>query len=157
MVAVNQGRGASYKSSVVKKHSASPLRLINGSFSQKKVSRQFPVLAGFHRAADGALIGILFAVALMSAFALHWQHLWTVAFTRLESTRDLNHRVTDSTAMLERHLLENTRLNLSMVPTKTEDLVYLERPTDWSYSQKNASGKVAFFRSILNQPINHGY
>ena len=93
-------------------------QLFHGSFSPRKAARQFPLLAGAHRAADGALLGVLIVMAIMTTMALLWQHLWTVAFTRLEKTRSLVHRLTESTAMLERHLLQQARLPRSMVPTK---------------------------------------
>ena len=42
---------------VSRARSAGTLELIQGSLSPRKVARQSPVLAGLHRAADGALIG----------------------------------------------------------------------------------------------------
>ena len=56
------------------------LYLLRGSFSSRKVSRQSPVLAGLHKATDGGLVGVLMAASLMSFVALHYQHMWTVAF-----------------------------------------------------------------------------
>ena len=38
--------------------------MIQGSFSPKKVARQYPLLAGMHRAADGALLGVLIVVLI---------------------------------------------------------------------------------------------
>ena len=37
---------------------AGTLELIQGSMSPEKVARQAPILAGFHRVVDGALIGV---------------------------------------------------------------------------------------------------
>ena len=133
------------------------LHQIQSSFSSKKVSRQFPLLAGLHTAIDGALFGVVISVALMSTLALHWRHLWTVAFTRLEMTRDLSHRLVDSTAMLERNMLRRQTSPLRMRPTKAEDLIFLESP--FLILDKNKNKKS--FKSILTRinfaPANYGY
>ena len=157
VVAVNQVRKKSIDHALRSKRSVNPLDLIQSSFSSRKVSRQFPLLAGLHRATDGALIGVLIAVALMSTLALHWQQLWTIAFTRLERTRDLAHRLTESTAMLERHLLLSTSLPKSMVPTKAINLLYLDSPKNNNQFQKNNYQKFFVLKRDDYQPINHGY
>ena len=102
MVAVPQ----SQPSSAQRPASAGPFEVIQGSLSARRVARKSPLLAGLHRTADGSLIGVFAAVLLLSGLTLHWQHRWTLAFRQLEMTRDLAHRLTESTAMLERHLLE---------------------------------------------------
>ena len=131
--------------------------LIHSSFSSKKVSRQFPFLAGLHTAVDGALFGVVISVALMSTLALHWRHLWTIAFTRLEMTRDLSHRLVDSTAMLERNLLKNETYPLRMVPTKAENLLYLENPFLIVDRNKSKRTFTDIFNRINSLPVNQGY
>ncbi|HGY5536272.1 MAG: hypothetical protein AB8A40_04335 [Prochlorococcus sp.] len=155
MVAVPQPIPASAERVVSRARSVRTLELLQGSLSPQKVARQSPVLAGLHRAADGALIGALMAAALLSAFTLHWQHRWTTAFTRLETTRSLSHRLTESTAMIERHLLKQTNLPESMVPTKVANLLYLERPINPSGLAK--SEEAHLLSQMMDQPINHGY
>ena len=84
--------------------------------------------AALHRVLDGALIGILIIVAIMSSVALHSQYLWTKSFTKLETTRDLNRRILESTSIIEGYLLKNQKLSRTLVPTKAEDLIYVHRP-----------------------------
>ena len=155
VVAALQQRSVTANRAVSRARSVRTLELIQGSLSSRKVARQSPVLAGLHRAADGALIGVLVAAALMSALTLHWQHRWTIAFNRLETTRSLAHRLTESTAMIERHLLVETRLPQSMVPTKVANLLYLERSAD--PSGVVVSGESQLLSQLMGQPINHGY
>ncbi len=100
----------------------------NSFFSSKQVQRKFPVQAALHIILDGALVGVLTIVAIMSSVALHSQYLWTKSFTKLEITRDLNLRILESTSILESYLLKNQKLSRSLVPTKAKDLVYVEKP-----------------------------
>ena len=123
--------------------------------SAQKVARQSPLLAGLHRVADGSLCGVVLAVVALSGMTLHWQHRWTVAFRQLEGTRTLSHRLTESTAMLERHLLEKTNLPSTMVPTKVSNLVYLDRPETNADAPKG--GHLAMIQSWMSQPIHQGY
>ena len=123
--------------------------------SAQKVARQSPLLAGLHRVADGSLCGVVLAVVALSGLTLHWQHRWTVAFRQLEGTRTLSHRLTESTAMLERHLLEKTNLPSTMVPTKVSNLVYLDRPEANADAPKG--DHLAMIQSWMNQPIHQGY
>ncbi len=155
-VARKQSKGSAVRSSR-KIRSVDPLYLIQGSFSPRKVARQFPMIAAFHRAADGALIGVLITVGLMSGLTLHWQHLWTVAFSQLETTRDIVNRLSESTAMLERQLLKNTSLPMSMVPTKAANLLYLETPDNWRGFGKNNVDKMTLLQNFVHHPISHGY
>ena len=99
-------------------------------FSSKQVKRKFPIQAALHVVLDGALIGILGTVAIMSSVALHSQYLWTKSFTKLETTRDLNRRILESTSILESYLLKNQKLSKYLVPTKAEDLIYVDRPKE---------------------------
>ena len=105
-----------------------PKGLLNSVFSSKQVQRKFPIQAALHIVLDGALVGILTTVAIMSSVALHSQYLWTKSFTKLETTRDLNRRILESTSILESYLLKNQQLSKNFVPTKAEDLIYVDRP-----------------------------
>ncbi len=157
MGAVNKLRAVPTQRAMKRTGYSQRLHLIKGSLSSKKVARQAPLVAGFHKAVDGALVGVLMATALMSAFTLHWQHLWIVAFNKLESTRDLSHRLTESTAIIERHLLQETGLPKSMVPTKAANLLYLDRFQSSAKSSQNSFKNWSKFTELVQQPSNHGY
>ncbi len=157
MVAVRKLRPSISKRKASSARSVGPIRLIKNSFSLRKVSRQSPVLAGLHRATDGALMGVLVAVVMMSAFSLHWRFLWTLAYTRLEATRDLAHRLTDSTAMLERQLLEHSKLPLSMVRTKTSNLIYMDHPRHSRRYKHVRLNRMSHLKKIVYEPVNYGY
>lgn len=129
--------------------------LIQGSMSAQKVARQSPLLAGLHRVADGSLCGVVLAVVALSGLTLHWQHRWTVAFQQLENTRSLSHRLTESTANLERHLLQKASSPGAMVPTKVANLVYLDRPE--AKQDQSQGDHLAMIQSWVNQPIHQGY
>ena len=108
-----------------------------------------------HRTADGSLIGVFAAVLVLSGLTLHWQHRWTLAFRQLEMTREQAHRLTESTAMLERHLLERSQTPKQMVPTTVANLVYLDRPS--SASTKPGIDHLAMLGSLMERTIHHGY
>ena len=118
-----------------------PVVFSNSFFSSKQFHRKFPIQAALHVVLDGSLVGVLSMVAIMSTVALHSQYLWTKSFTKLEITRDLNLRILESTSILESYLLKNQKLSRSLVPTKAEDLVYVDRPK----AQKN--------RSLFNETL----
>lgn len=123
--------------------------------SAQKVARQSPLLAGLHRVADGSLCGVVLAVVALSGLTLHWQHRWTMAFQQLENTRSLSHRLTESTANLERHLLQKASSPGAMVPTKVANLVYLDRPE--AKPDQSQGDHLAMIQSWVNQPIHQGY
>ncbi len=148
---------ALFESTVSIDRSSGPLRLIHGSFSPKKVARQYPVIAGLHRATDGALLGVLIAVLMMSALSLHWRHLWTVAYTQLETTRDLTQKLKYSTAILEQHLLKRSTLPLSMVRTNAEKLHYLDNSENSSGINDDDSHQESLIHRLSAHPINYGY
>jgi len=137
--------------------SPGPLHFIQGSFSPKKVARQYPLLAGMHRAADGALWGVLIAVLVMSALSLHWRHLWTLAYTELETTRDLTQKLKYSTAMLEQHLLKRASLPLSMVRTNAKKLHYIDNTEVLSSPNDLHPQKDSLIKRFTSHPVNYGY
>ena len=128
-------------------------------FSSKHIKRKFPIQAALHIAIDGALVGVLATVAIMSSVALHSQYLWTKSFTKLEKTRDLNRRILESTSILEGYLLKNQKLSRYLVPAKAEDLIYIDRP-----SAKNTRSllvketlKKRLLERISSVPVKSGY
>ncbi len=132
--------------------------MINSVFSSKQVQRQFPIQAALHIILDGALVGILITVAIMSSVALHSQYLWTKAFTKLETTRDLNRRILESTSILESYLLKNQRLSKYLVPTKAKDLIYVDRPKPEETKKLfYLTFKSKFLEKISSYPIQSGY
>ena len=104
------------------------LALIQGSLSSARIARRSPVVGGLHRLADGALLGVFASVAVLAGLTLHWQHRWTQSFQRFEATKQLSHRLMESTALLEQHWLERTTRPSQFVPTKVTNLIHLERP-----------------------------
>ena len=133
-----------------------PIGFSNSFYSSKQFHRKFPLQAAFHIVLDGALVGLLTVVAIMSSVALHSQYLWTKSFTKLEITRDLNLRLMESTSILENYLLKNQKL--SLVSTKAEDLVYVDKPSPKNTRfllNKKLKGKL--LEIITSFPIKSGY
>ena len=135
-----------------------PKEFLNSVFLSKQVQRKFPIQAALHIVLDGALVGILITVAIMSAVALHSQYLWTKSFTKLETTRDLNRRILESTSILESYLLKNQKLSRNLVPTKAEDLIYVDRPKPEETTKLfEVTFKSRFLEKISSFPIKSGY
>ena len=135
-----------------------PQGLLNSVFSSKQVQRKFPFQAALHIALDGALIGILTIVAIMSSVALHSQYLWTKSFTKLEKTRDLNRRILESTSIIEGYLLKNQKVSRDLVPTKAEDLIYVEKPkTEKAKKSFDKTLKTRLLAKISAFPMKSGY
>jgi hypothetical protein len=124
--------------------------------SSARVARRSPVLGSLHRVADGTLLGVLTATAVLAGLTLHWQHRWTVAFNQLESTRTLAHRLTESTALLEQHVLRGTAQPQRLVPTKASNLIHLDRPKV-AASTPPDSDLIETVQSLLQKPIRPGY
>ncbi len=131
--------------------------LFRRSISSKKLSRQFPLLAALHRLTDGALIGFVCTVVAMSSISLHAQHLWTLSFSRLETSRDLIQKLKESISILESHFLESKNLSKYMVETKTSDLIYLEKPDTNRRLTKDVLILQRFLNKFIYFPVNHGY
>ncbi len=96
------------------------------------------------------------AAAVLSGLTLHWQHRWTLSFQRLEGTRSLSHRLTESTAQLEQHLLRRTARPSSLVPTKVANLVYLKRPES-SVAKPESQQLLPVLDDLIDQRIRAGY
>ena len=132
--------------------------MLNSVFSSKQVQRKFPIQAALHIVLDGALVGMLITVAIMSSVALHSQYLWTKSFTKLETTRDLNRRTLESTSILESYLLKNQKLSRNLVPTKAEDLIYVDRPKPEETKKSfDVTLKSRFLEKISSFPVKSGY
>ena len=107
---------------------------------------------------DGTLLGVIAAVAVLAGLTLHWQHRWTVAFRLLESTRTQAHRLTESTAVMEQHLLKRSDQPSSLVPTQVANLVHLDRPALRPLQPSAASLTPRPLLQVLaDQPIRAGY
>ncbi len=133
-------------------------RLLNSNFSSKQFQRKFPIHAALHIVLDGALVGILTIVTIISSVALHSQYLWTKSFTKLETTRDLNRRILESTSILESYLLKNQKLSRYLVPTKAEDLIYVDRPKQEETKKLfEMTFKGKLLERISSLPIKSGY
>jgi hypothetical protein len=105
------------------------LELIQGSFSARRVLRQSPWLAGLHRVSDGLLVAAGLSMVGLTALTLHWQGEWTRSFEQLESTQVLEHRLQESTAVLEQHHLTVARRPGLLVPTSLQSLIHLPSPS----------------------------
>ena len=135
-----------------------PRGLLNSAFSSKQVQRKFPIQAALHIVLDGALLGILTTVAIMSTVALHSQYLWTKSFTKLETTRDLNRRILESTSIIEGYLLRNQKLSRYLEPTKAEDLIYVDRPKPEETKKLfDQTFKSRLLERISSLPVKSGY
>ncbi len=135
-----------------------PVVYSNSFFVSKQLKRKFPIQATLHIALDGALIGVLTMVAIMSSVALHSQYLWTKSFTKLESTRDLNRRILESTSILEGYLLKNQNLSGSLVSTKAKDLIYVERPNKQNIQLLvNEPLKKRILKKVSSLSVKAGY
>ena len=130
--------------------------LIQGSLSAKSVARRSPLLAGLHRVADGTLLGLITATAVISGLTLHWQHRWTIAFRQLENTRDLTLRLRESTAILQQNFLMVSGSPSGLVPTKVSDLVYLERPAAFGIVEKSPK-LLSSMEVLMKNHIRPGY
>ncbi len=131
--------------------------LFTRSFTVKRIARKHPILAGFHRGIDGGLFGVIFCAALMSALALHSQYLWTRSFSRLETTRDLTHRLEESIANLERYLLLSVTMPKIMVETKSTDLLYIDSPRKMSHKKLSDLFRINLPQRSNQISISHGY
>ena len=135
-----------------------PKGLLSSVFSSKQFQLKFPIQAALHIVLDGALIGLLTIVAIMSSIALHSQYLWTKSFTKLETTRDLSRRILESTSIIEGYLLKNQKLSRYLEPTKAEDLIYIDRPKPEETKKLfDQTFKSRLLEKISSLPVKSGY
>ncbi|MFY8148724.1 MAG: hypothetical protein ACOVNL_05835 [Prochlorococcaceae cyanobacterium] len=128
------------------------LELIQGSLASGRAERSSPWLASFHRASDGALVGLGLAMLGLSALTLYWQAQWGRSYQKLESSQVLEHRLQEATAVLEQHHLGLARTAGLVEPTSSEKLVYLPAPP-----QANGRGQAPLLASIRFDRISSGY
>jgi hypothetical protein len=102
--------------------------MIRGSLSARKVERRAPLLAGLHRVATGALAGLGLTMLGLSALTVHWQSRWARSYAELEASKTLEHRLQESSALLEQHHLGAIRRPGQLVPTSSERLIHLPEP-----------------------------
>lgn len=101
---------------------------MQGSLSASRVERQWPLLAGLHRASNGVLAGLGFCLLGLSGLSLHWQGVFAVNYDQLQASRSLEQELQESSALLEQHHLGAVRRPGQLVPTSSEKLIHLERP-----------------------------
>lgn len=104
-------------------------KLIHGALSARKVDRRVPWLANLHRISTGALVAVGGSTLVLSALTIHWQNAWAVSYGRLQASKVLEHRMQESSALLEQHHLAAVRRPGQLVPTSSEKLVHLPGPT----------------------------
>ncbi|MEX0589088.1 MAG: hypothetical protein WD136_07495 [Cyanobium sp.] len=104
------------------------LQLIQGSLSGRKLERRAPWISNLHRATDGTLAGLGVCMLALSALTLHWQNHWGVSYQQLESSQVLEHKLQESSALLEQHHLGAVKRPGWLVPTSSEKLIYLPTP-----------------------------
>jgi hypothetical protein len=102
--------------------------MIRGSLSARKVERRAPLLAGLHRVATGALAGLGLTMLALSALTVHWEGRWARSYAELEASKTLEHRLQESSALLEQHHLGAIRRPGQLVPTSSERLIHLPGP-----------------------------
>lgn len=111
------------------------LELLQGSLSARRVERQSPLLAGLHRVSTGLLAGLGLSVVGLSGLSLHWQTVWARNYTQLQSSRVLEQKLQESAALLEQHHLGAVRRPGLLVPTNSNQLLHLERPSPGPMAQ----------------------
>jgi hypothetical protein len=127
--------------------------VIQGSLSARHIDRQAPLLASLHRISDGTLAGLGLAVLGLSALTLHWQGQWTSNFQKLEAAQRLEHRLQESTALLEQHHLAMTRKPTLLQPTSSDHLVYVTPPA----SRPSTDGLNGLLAQVNPRRILAGY
>jgi hypothetical protein len=108
---------------------AKALEVLQGSLSARRVERQSPLLANLHRVSSGVLAGLGLSVVGLSALSLHWQTVWGQNYTQLQTSRVLEQKLQESAALLEQHHLGAVRRPGLLVPTNSNQLVHLQRPS----------------------------
>ncbi len=140
-----------------KTYSQKAFSIIRSSFFRPNILKKYPLFYGLHRGVDGALLGVIVSCAFMTSLALHSQHLWTLNFSRLQLTRDLIHRIEESTALLETYFLKTSSSPNRMVHTKSAHLLYLDKPqkenTFFRDLWRNLKNKAA----LISYPVANGY
>ncbi len=138
-------------------YSKKVLSLFRSPFSRSNILRKYPLVSSFHRGIDGALIGVIISGICMTSLTLHSQHLWTVNFSRLQLTRDLIHRLEESTSILETYFINSASSPELMVETKSDDLLYVDRPVRRHSTINDFFLTVKDYLEPAFYPAKHGY
>jgi len=110
------------------------------------------LLAGLHRITTGVLTGLGVSVVGLSALSFHWQSVWAANYNQLQASRNLEHKLQESAALLEQHHLSAVRRPGQLVPTSSQQLLHLVPPP------VSASSRGLFLLATLpRQPIPAGY
>ena len=80
-----------------------------------------------------------------------------MAFQRLDATRLLAHRLTESKAVLEQHLLRGTSRPDELVPTKVVNLVHLEQPATIPAATSPRPDLLQSLEQLTQRRIHPGY
>lgn len=128
------------------------LQLIQGSLSGRKLERRAPWISNLHRATDGTLAGLGICMLGLSALTLHWQNRWGVSYQQLEDSQVLEHKLQESSALLEQHHLGAVKRPGWLVPTSSQKLLYLPAP-----KPAVLSSGVPLLSSIQLRQIRSGY
>jgi hypothetical protein len=121
------------------------LQVVQGSLSARKVERQAPWLANLHRITTGAITGISLAMVGLSGLTLYWQNEWARSYAELQASKELEHRMQESSALLEQHHMVASRQPGQLVPTSSEKLIHLPEPK--ANSDSRSSGLLSVLRS----------
>jgi len=129
-----------------------PLQVLQGSLSARRVERQSPLLAGFHRVTTGVLAGLGVSVVGLSALSFHWQSVWAGNYTQLQASRTLEQKLLESSALLEQHHLGAVRRPGQLVPTSSQQLLHLSPPPT-----TGSPRGLSLLAGLPRQPIPAGY
>jgi hypothetical protein len=146
------GAGAPAGSGAGRRAQRRTLQLIQGSLSGRKLDRRAPWITNLHRATDGTLAGLGVCMLALSALTLHWQNQWGVSYQQMEAAQVLEHKLQESSALLEQHHLGAVKRPGWLVPTSSEKLIYLPSPRPAA----TASG-LPLLGSIQLRQIRSGY
>jgi hypothetical protein len=152
MSGARAGAGAPAGSGAGRRAQRRTLQLIQGSLSGRKLERRAPWITNLHRATDGTLAGLGLCMLALSALTLHWQNQWGVSYQQMEAAQVLEHKLQESSALLEQHHLGAVKRPGWLVPTSSEKLIYLPSPR----TAATASG-LALLGSLQLRQIRSGY
>jgi hypothetical protein len=152
MSGARAGAGAPAGSGAGRRAQRRTLQLIQGSLSGRKLERRAPWITNLHRATDGTLAGLGVCMLALSALTLHWQNQWGVSYQQMEAAQVLEHKLQESSALLEQHHLGAVKRPGWLVPTSSEKLIYLPSPRPAA----TASG-LPLLGSIQLRQIRSGY
>ena len=129
----------------------------NSLYKLRQLKKKYPHLVFLHKVIDGALLGVLTGVIGVAIISLHYQHLWSLSFIRLESTKNLIQKSRESISLLERNYLSKNIKSKNVVKTKSSDLIYLEKPNLDINNKTNLNLVRNFIDRFFYYPVEQGY